>query len=74
MSRKSRAPFRAGVNRGNVRLAEKRPGKASETHLAAPGLRTGDLEAMSNRCWAASDPHPAVRVVRLRHQAKEAHE
>lgn len=50
---KDKKSFQARVNLGNVRLAEKRYGKARELYLAALEVRPGDPEATNNLCWAA---------------------
>jgi Flp pilus assembly protein TadD len=45
--------FRARVNLGNVRLAEKKFGEAREEYLEALALRAADPEATNNLAWAA---------------------
>ncbi|HWS15504.1 MAG TPA: tetratricopeptide repeat protein, partial [Candidatus Methylomirabilis sp.] len=45
--------FRARVNLGNVRLAEKKYGEAREEYLKALELRPADPEATNNLAWAA---------------------
>lgn len=45
--------FRARVNLGNVRLAEKKYGEAREKYLKALELRPVDPEATNNLAWAA---------------------
>ena len=45
--------FRARVNLGNVRLAEKAYGEAREEYLKALALRPADPEATNNLAWAA---------------------
>jgi tetratricopeptide (TPR) repeat protein len=51
--KKDASSFRARVNLGNVRLAEKRYGDAREEYLEALALRPGDPEATNNLAWAA---------------------
>ena len=45
--------FRARVNLGNVRLAEKMYGEARAEYLKALALRPADAEATNNLAWAA---------------------
>ena len=45
--------FRARVNLGNVRLAQKEYGEAREEYLEALALRPADPEATNNLAWAA---------------------
>lgn len=48
-----RGNFRARLNLGNVRLAQKEYGKARKEYLRALALRPGDPEATNNLAWAA---------------------
>jgi len=51
--KKDRSSFRARLNLGNVRLAEKRYGDARAEYLKALELRLADPEATNNLAWAA---------------------
>ncbi|GAB4233628.1 MAG: hypothetical protein OHK0028_09480 [Deltaproteobacteria bacterium] len=51
--RKDAKSFRARLNLGNVRLAEKRYAEARGEYLAALALRPGDAETTNNLAWAA---------------------
>lgn len=69
--------FRARLNLGNVRLAEKRYGEARREYLAALSLRPADPEATNNLAWAAilsgNDREEALRRVDAVLAAREAH-
>jgi len=68
--------FRARLNLGNVRLAEKRYGEARGEYLAALSLRPADPEATNNLAWAAilsgNDREEALRRVDSVLAAREA--
>jgi len=51
--KKDPSSFRARVNLGNVRLAQKRYGDAREEYLKALDLRPADPEATNNLAWSA---------------------
>jgi tetratricopeptide (TPR) repeat protein len=69
--------FRARLNLGNVRLAEKRYGEARREYLEALSLRPADPEATNNLAWAAilsgNDREEALRRVDAVLAAREAH-
>jgi len=69
--------FRARLNLGNVRLAEKRYGEARGEYLEALSLRPADPEATNNLAWAAilsgNDREEALRRVDAVLAAREAH-
>lgn len=51
--KKDRKSFRARLNLGNVRLAEKRFDDARKEYMEALSLRPADAEATNNLAWAA---------------------
>lgn len=69
--------FRARLNLGNVRLAEKRYGEARREYLEALSLRPADPEATNNLAWAAihsgNDREEALRRVDAVLAAREVH-
>jgi len=69
--------FRARLNLGNVRLAEKRYGEARREYLEALSLRPADPEATNNLAWAAilsgNDREEALRRIDAVLAAREVH-